>query len=158
MKNIVIIVLIAICGSLFSQTVQDSIEIRKGLGNSFRYQGKLLVPKKLKEIVSVNAEAAREVRRANTNLVFSSILGGSGGFLIGYPLGVYIGGGKPIWSMAAVGAFAVLVSIPFSVAYNSHTTKAVRIYNEGIRQTTQTKKLNFELGYTPDGIGVRMKF
>jgi hypothetical protein len=158
MKNIIIIVLIAISGSLFSQTVQDSIEIRKGLGNSFRYQGKLLLPKKLKEIVSVNPEAAREIKRANTNMVFGTILGGAGGGLIGYPVGTALAGGKANWTLAAAGAFAILVSIPFSVAYNNHTTKAVRIYNEGIRQTTDVKKLNFELGYTPDGIGVRMRF
>lgn len=158
MKNIIIIVLIAISGSLFSQTVQDSIEIRKGWGNSFRYQGKLLVPKKLREIVSVNPESVKEIKRAQTNMVMGSILGGVGGALVGYPVGTAIGGGKANWTLAAAGAFAILVSIPFSVAANSHTTKAVRIYNEGIRQTTQVNKLNFELGYTPDGIGVRMKF
>lgn len=158
MKNIIIIVLIAISGSLFSQTVQDSIEIRKGWGNSFRYQGKLLVPKKLREIVSVNPESVKEIKRAQTNMVMGSILGGVGGALVGYPVGTAIGGGKANWTLAAAGAFAILVSIPFSVAANSHTTKAVRIYNEGIRQTTQVNKLNFELGYTPDGIGVRVKF
>lgn len=158
MKNIIIIVLIAISGSLFSQTVQDSIEIRKGWGNSFRYQGKLLVPKKLREIVSVNPESVKEINRAQTNMVMGSILGGVGGALVGYPVGTAIGGGKANWTLAAAGAFAILVSIPFSVAANSHTTKAVRIYNDGVRQTTQVNKLNFELGYTPDGIGVRMKF
>lgn len=158
MKNIIIIVLIAISGSLFSQTVQDSIEIRKGWGNSFRYQGKLLVPKKLREIVSVNPESVKEIKRAQTNMVMGSILGGVGGALVGYPVGTAIGGGKANWTLAAAGAFAILVSIPFSVAANSHTTKAVRIYNDGVRKTTQVNKLNFELGYTPDGIGVRMKF
>jgi hypothetical protein len=158
MRTLIIIVLIAISGSLFSQNIKDSIEIRRGLGNSFRYQGKILLPQKLREIVSINLEAARETKIARTNMVVATIFGVAGGALVGYPVGTALGGGKANWTLAAVGTFAVLVSIPFSVAYNSRTTKAVRIYNQGIRQTTQAKKLDFELGYTPDGIGVRMKF
>ena len=159
MKNLVIIVLIAISGSLFSQTVQDSIEIKKSFfGTMYKYKKDYLTPAKIEKTVKENPEALKEIKYARGNKMFGDIFSIFGGFAVGYPIGTQIGGGKPNWNLAIGGAVLTAISIPFYIAYTKHADKAVRIYNEGIRQTTQVNKLNFELGYTPDGIGVRVKF
>lgn len=160
MKNIIIIVLIAISGSLFSQTVQDSIEIKRSFfGTTYKYNGKYLTPNKIRKTIRVNPEADKVMGYAYGYKMFSDVFSMAGGFLIGYPIGTHlVGREKPNWELAALGGGLVLIAIPFAIGYSKRVDKAVRIYNDGLRQTTQVNKLNFELGYTPDGIGVRMKF
>lgn len=162
MKTIIIIILVMLSGNIFSQNTKDSIEIKRHLGNSFKYQGKYLVPSQLREIISVNPEAVKEMKRARYNKTFGTIFGFAGGAMLGYTVGTYMStytkGAKTNWTIAAAGVGFVLITIPFSVANNQHITKAVRIYNEGIRQTTDSKKLNFNLGFTPNGFRICMSF
>ncbi len=160
MKNIIIIVLIVISGSLFSQNAKDSIEIKNSFwGKSYKYNGKYLTPSQIRKTIKDNPEAYKVMGYAGGYKMFSDVFSCAGGFLIGYPIGTHLyGKEKPKWELAAIGGGLVLIAIPFAIGYSKRVNKAVRIYNEGIRQTTDVKKLNFELGYTPDGIGVRMKF
>lgn len=112
----------------------DTIEVKKvALGIVFRKKGKNLKPRELLEITYPNSQAYHEMKIAKTNFDFNNVFGVIGGFLVGWPLGTAIGGGKPNWSLAAVGAAFIGIEIPFAKAYNKHAKNAVRIYNDWVK-------------------------
>jgi hypothetical protein len=94
---------------------------------------------------------------AKTNYNASNVFAYIGGFLVGWPIRTAIGGGEPNWTLAAIGAGAIVIAIPFSVAGTRHACTAVSIYNNSIKQQQQSNgKLNIEL--TSNGLGVRLNF
>ena len=60
------------------------------------------------------------------------ILSYAGGFMIGWPIGTAIGGGKPAWALAGIGGGLVAVAIPLSISSNKKMETAVRQYNAGL--------------------------
>lgn len=114
-------------------------------------------PRLLLKITESNAEAFKEMKIAKSNSSVSNVFGIPGGFLVGWTLGTAIGGGKANWAVAGIGAGLIAISIPFSTAYSRHAKNAVRIYNDGLKHTAMNK-VDFSLGLTSYGIGVKMKF
>ena len=47
--------------------------------------------------------------------ITGQLLGGIGGFLVGWTLGTALGGGDPDWTVAGVGAGFIALSIPFAI-------------------------------------------
>ena len=158
-KNTLILVgiLILCVSQIFAQSQTDSIQIKKSLGTIFIQNGKKLTPKQLLEITKVNQEAYKEMKVAKSNHDIGSVFGFAGGFLVGWPLGTAIAGGEPNWALAGIGAGLIVMSIPFSSSYAKHAKNAVGIYNNGLNQTG-LRKVNFDLGLTCYGIGVKMRF
>lgn len=93
----------------------DTIEIRKKAGGYQFYQadGQLNM-KQLQKIMKTNEQAYKKLRSGRSSNTMATILGYTGGFLIGWPLGTAIGGGDPNWTMAGIGAGLAAVSIPLS--------------------------------------------
>lgn len=142
---------------LFAQNQSDSIEVRKNLGTIFVQNGKNLSPRLLLELTQTNDEAYKEMKIAKRNFDAGTILGVTGGFMVGWPIGTALGGGKPNWAMAGIGAGLIAISIPFSVAYTRHAKNAVRIYNSGLKKLG-LNKTEIRFGLTYSGVGVRMTF
>ena len=142
---------------LFAQSKTDTIEVKNGLGVVFKQNGKNLSPRQLLKITESNAEAFKEMQIAKSNSSVSNVFGIPGGFLVGWTLGTAIGGGKANWAVAGIGAGLIVISIPFSTAYSRHAKNAVRIYNGGLKQTAMNK-VDYSLGLTSYGIGLKMKF
>jgi hypothetical protein len=158
MKKIIFIGLLLLAFfNVFGQNASDSIEVKKNLGTMFRQNGQNLTPKQLLVITKSNPDAYKEMKIAKANSDIGSVFGYAGGFLIGYPVGTAIGGGKPNWALAGIGAGLVVVSIPFSIAYSKHAKNAVKIYNNGLNQTG-FHNVEFNLGLTCNGIGFKMTF
>lgn len=158
MKNTLIICFLCmILSHLNAQNQSDSIEVTKKMGTVFRQHGKILTVRQLQEITRSNSKAYNEMKIANSNATGSFIFGFAGGALIGWPIGSAIGGGKPNWALAGIGAGLVVLSIPFSVGYTKHAKSAVRIYNAGLKPIALNK---FELimGLTSNGIGAKINF
>jgi hypothetical protein len=44
------------------------------------------------------------------------------------------------------------------VVFNRQTAKAVEIYNNEMRKSTSMQPLNIDLGFTPNGVGLKMTF
>ncbi len=139
---------------VFGQTKSDTILIKR---NTFLQYNHRLTPKDLFEIAETNPDANKETQKAKWNHFFGVIFAYSGGALIGFPIGTALGGGDPIWAMAGVGVGLVLVAIPFSIAYNKHIKKAVRIYNNGLKKIG-INKIDYNIGITRNGLGVKMRF
>lgn len=143
--------------AVFGQSTSDTIEIRYGFGPVFVQNNRKLTPKELMEITYSDPEAFNEMIIAKRNADASSVFGGIGGFMVGWPIGTAIGGGEPNWAMAAIGGGLIIISIPFSTGYSKHAKRAVKIYNNDIKQAA-TSKVDFNMGFTCDGIGLRITF
>ena len=50
-----------------------------------------------------------------------------------------------------------LLSLPLYKGYNKHRDKAIRIYNQGLKQTGMNR-INFRIGFTNNSVGINMKF
>jgi hypothetical protein len=142
---------------VFSQSLLAPIEVNKTRSTVFRQNGKNLSPKQLLLITQPNAAAYEEMKIAKSNFDVGYGLSFAGGLLVGYPLGTMIGGGKPNWALAGVGAGLIGVSIPFSVAYRKRAENAANIYNGGLIQSG-VPNLDFKMGMTGDGLGIKMAF
>ncbi len=108
----------------------DSIEIRKAFGGYQLYhEGKQLKSKELKDLLKPNEQAYKQFKSSRSSNTIATVLGYAGGFMIGWPLGTAIGGGKPNWILAGVGAGLVAVAIPISIGSNRKLKRSVGIYN-----------------------------
>jgi hypothetical protein len=94
---------------------------------------------------------------AKNNYTASMIFQLPGGFLIGYPLGTAMAGGDPNWTLAAIGAGLVVISIPFISAYNKHARNAVSVYNKGLKYSTLVRP-DLRFGITYNGLGAYLRF
>ncbi len=139
------------------QSSSDTIVVKKKLGTVFQQNGKNLTPRSLLEITQSNSEAYEEMKIAKSNYDVGYVIGFAGGFLVGWPLGTVIAGGEPNWTLAGIGAGIIVISIPFSSAYTKHAKNAVRIYNNGLRQTG-LNNVEFKLGLTCNGLGLKIIF
>ncbi|MGE0562546.1 MAG: hypothetical protein AB7O47_12075 [Flavobacteriales bacterium] len=143
--------------SVLAQSPSEPIVLNHGLGIYYTQNGKKLSPRQLITVTKVNAEALKEIQTAKINHEAAQLFGIPGGFMLGFPLGQVLVGGKPNMVILGIGAGLVLASIPFSVAYSKHAKKGVTIYNEGLKQS-DLGRVDFNFGLTQHGIGLNMTF
>lgn len=114
------------------QTPKDSIQVNRSFGTTYYQHGEQLTPKLLLNITLSNPAAYAEMKIARTNSTAANVLGGIGGFIVGFGLGPLLVGKDADWGVVGVGAGFIGISIPFSIAFNKHARNAARIYNEGL--------------------------
>ena len=143
----------------FGQIVTDSISAKKVFGGYNFYQGtKRLSVNELKNAMKLNDQAYGEMKSAQSANIFATIIGGVGGFMVGWPLGTAIGGGDPNWVMAGIGAGLIVVSIPISQKFSKHAKRAVDIYNDGLKTNTFWERNELKLSMSEDGVGLVLRF
>ncbi len=59
-----------------------------------------------------NEQAYKEIKAAQSTYTLAIIVGGVGGFMVGWPLGTALSGGEPNWIFAGIGAGLIVISIP----------------------------------------------
>ncbi len=122
----------------------QKIEIYKTFGGyRFERDSVSISPKMVLETMKDNQLAYMEFKKAKTNLDVASVLGFTGGLLIGFPLGTAIVGGEPEWGLAAGGLGLILISIPFNNAFKQHALSALDNYNADLN--ARRVKVNFYL-------------
>ncbi len=159
MKKIYLLLSTFYCFITFTglcQTRTDSIEIKKSFGTVFQQQSRNLTPKQLTDIVKNNPEAYKEMQQAKTNYAAATVFNYAGGFLIGYPLGTTLAGGKANWKLAGIGAGFLALSIPFTSGYTKHAGKAVTMYNKSV--VTSLNKLDVRLRMSGQGLAMQLRF
>jgi hypothetical protein len=139
------------------QNTTDSITVKRTFGTVFQQHGENLTPGKLLEITQSNTEAYNEMKLAKSNYNAGYVIGFAGGALVGWPVGTALAGGDPNWTLAAVGAGLIVVSIPFSSAYIRHAKKAVSIFNSQLKQLG-LNRIDLKIGCTNHGVGLSINF
>lgn len=137
-----------------SQTQNDTISIVRNL---FECNGKILNTNQVLDLMKDNPEALAAMKRAKSNASVASVFAYIGGFCIGYPIGQAIGGAKPAWAMAGIGAGFILIALPINGSAKENSVMAVRLYNAKIKQSgSYSSSINF--GLTSNGLGLICSF
>lgn len=139
-----------------AQNQQDPIESYKSFGTIYAQNDKKLNVRKLLVVTKNNPEAYALMKKAQSNNTIGSIIGGAGGFLLGYQLGAALGGGEANWTAFGIGAGLVAVSVPFSIKFGKQTKEAVGLYNESVQGVSQNHS-NFIFYAKPNAVGVAWK-
>ena len=95
---------------------------------------------------------------SESTYTLATIMGGVGGFMVGWPIGTAIGGGEPNWIMAGIGAGLIVVAIPLSQNYNKKAKQAVDTYNIGLMTSSLWDKSELRLSMTGNGVGLTLRF
>lgn len=161
MKKITVILslLMMIFAATYGQAPNDSIQMKKVFGGYQFYQdGQRLTVGQLVKAMESNKQAYAEIKEAQSSYTLASIIGGAGGFMVGWPLGAALAGGKANWTLAGIGAGLIVVSIPISTKFNKQAKSAVNNFNAGIRPTAFWDKHELRLASCGNGVGLLFRF
>jgi len=154
-KAILTFIIVVLTTAGFSQ----KINIEKTFGGyKFTQNGKNIKFSQLDNIMKSDAQAYALAKSAKSSYMLAQIIGGVGGFMVGWPLGTAIGGGKPNWTLAGIGAGLIVVSIPISSSANKKMKKAVNKYNASLTETSYHFKPSFYIVSNTNGIGLSINF
>jgi hypothetical protein len=157
MKKIVFAMFVAIF--TFSNVNAQKIELKKSFGENLFYQnGERLTSRQLTNILKSNNEAFNLIKSAKSNYTWATILGVSGGALVGFPIGTAVGGGDPKWELAGAGAALILVAIPILNNYNKKSKAAIALYNADLPTVSSSFKPVFNLNFKGVNLGIAMSF
>jgi len=137
--------IVCICFAFQSkaQAFQDTLIFTPKFSNIqiFNSEGKVVNLDNAKKLAFNDSISLKYFRKAQVNKVFSTIIGGAGGFLIGFNMfGVIQTGNKSSLNALLVGIGLVGVSAPFEIGAIKNTKKAVQAYNHSI--VSKIKKHN----------------
>jgi len=128
---------LCICFALQSkaQAFQDTLIFTPKFSNIqiFNSEGKVVKISVAKKLAFNDSISLKYFRKAQINKVFSSIIGGAGGFLIGFNIVGFIQkGDKSSLNALLVGIGLAGVSVPFEIGTIKNTKKAVQAYNHSV--------------------------
>lgn len=159
MKKIILTLIFTLATISFCNA--QKIEMKKIFGGYIYSQdGNKMTMGKMVKAMESNPDALKFMKKAKSNNVLASILGGAGGALIGFPIGTAIGGGDANWTLAGIGAGLVAIGIPISSGVNKNAKKAVDLYNSSLNSTSYNNEFNpeFKIVANGNGIGLSMNF
>lgn len=144
--------------TLFAATAQK-IETQKVFGGyKFRLNGEKLSYFELDEMMYSNPAAHRFMRKARTQNIIADVIGGVGGWFVGWELGNMVWR-KPLrLEYLAAGAFGILISLPLESASQKNALKAVDLHNSEVKTTFLKNKPTLNLVSRGNGIGLVMTF
>lgn len=156
---IILTLLVVSMSFTFGQTASDSISMKKVFGGYQFYQGEQrLNVNQLVNTMKPNNQAYQQIKSAQSTYTLATIIGGVGGFMVGWPIGTALGGGEPNWTIAGIGAGLIVVSIPISQSFNKKAKQAVETYNSGLQTSSFWDKNELKLSLTGNGIGLTLNF
>lgn len=138
-------------------TIQaQTIEFQKAAGSyKFTQEGKRLKMRGLVNAMQSDPEALALIKKARHDEVVGIVFSGAGGFLIGTPIGTYIGGGDPNWTLAGIGVGMLSIGFAFGTGANKKAIKAVELYNSSLTRTSfQSRRKKPQLGVVVNGNGL----
>ncbi|MBD0403019.1 hypothetical protein [Flammeovirga sp. EKP202] len=164
MKSLLLTITLILTALTFSHAQRIEAEKKFG-GYKFTQNGEYVTMKVLVQTMESNKEAYLLMKQARSNNILAGILGGAGGFMVGWTLGGAVGGGEPTWALAGVGAGLIVTSIPIATSANKKAKKAVDLYNADFDSTPRLEKTSqykfkpeFEIKSKGTGIALSMAF
>jgi len=180
-KTLLLFAILAVCFNLSSQTSPDSITsndvvstisdtvitpanpdmivAKKVFGGYMFYKNdKPLNMYQLTNLLRTDEKAIKGLNQAKSTNILVSILSYAGGYLIGWPCGTAMAGGKADWKLAGIGAGLVAIALPISSIVSNQTKKAVEIYNQGKNTGSLMEETEWKVGLTGNGLGLIVSF
>jgi hypothetical protein len=117
---------------------------------------------KLTELMGENNESIELLNSYSTNLTISKVFGYPGGFLIGWPLGGYLGSGGE-WkdgytTMLLVGAGLAIVSIVFESTANNKLEESISKYNSSLNTLSSKVKVGIDYNKVCKNISLHIRY
>ncbi len=157
--SIIISLLCVSVSFVFGQNVSDTITFKKAKKGYDYYQGdRMISSNKFFDLLEQNSQSSEYIKSAQANSSMATALGALGGIMIGWPIGVAMGGGDPNWRFFAASVGLVAVSIPFKINSNKRVRQAVEIYNASLKANSFWDNNELKLGITGNGIGLVLNF
>jgi len=155
-KSFIVLSMMFLFFTATGQNYTDSIqEVKVSSGMRYEQSGHILKLRDLEYIMNDNQASTKYLGEAKTLNVFSNIISGSGGALIGYSIGYGLSSRYYFnMTMIFVGCGLVIISIPFSMACNNKMKMAVENYNRTFKSTGSVDRYGLKLGFTQNGIGL----
>ena len=152
LKSLVFILIVSKVSS------QDVLTIKNKHGApKYRLKGGWVQEKTVLKIIKDNEHAVQLMNEARKNKTWGTVFATTGGFMIGYPIGVNFAKGEANWNILYMGVGVSLLSIPFNSKYNKLSRKAVKTYQDGLKtETSFIQKVSLES--TPHGISLIYNF
>jgi hypothetical protein len=174
-NSLILFISMFLCMTVYSQEVIENMQHKSTIipaqpqvspqfrdtiqytGNKYTLNNENLTLDKMSVIMQNNTVATEYLKSAKGNSGFANILAYAGGFMIGYPLGTALGGGKPNWTLAAVGCGLIVIDIPIVSSANKKVRKAVNAYNQ-VGTVSRVEKYDVKLGMNQNGMGLAFRF
>ena len=161
MKKLILINLFLFCLAFlsFSQTQNDSIQMKKMRGGYFFFQkGKKLKMSELLNIMKPNEQAYKAIKDAQKSNVTSFIIGCTGSFMVGRAIGSAIAGREPDWFLTGIGAGLLVFSFHISKKCIKQAKLGVDEYNSGLKSSTLYYNTELKLALTENRVGLVLRF
>lgn len=160
MKVIFIVLALLFSGVVIIQAQTDSIRtVERGLLLKKKYYTKCDIELTDQQIVNLIARDPNLKEYAIPVAVdygVSTILRSVGVALVALPvIDSFSKGSNPNWNLAYFGAGCLVVSIPFTLAYNKKVKQAFDYYNSGYKKTSA---IDLNLNVNSNGLGLAMNF
>jgi len=142
-----------------AQDNPELIQIKKEKGeNAYYLNHEKLSNAQIRKYTQAYPQAYKQAKKAQANEIIGQILGVGGGFLLGYPIGTWLGGGEPNWQIAYVGMGLIGTSIPFYYGSQKRTENAVKIYNTELLNDPEKTKMEMSFQFYGTGLGFKLNF
>lgn len=158
MKQILIMLMFCMSANLFSQTVANSILTKKVFSDYQFHEGDKPNLNQLANTMKPNGLDFQQVKPAKSTSTFALILSSVGGFLVGWPIGTAIGGGDPNWTLAAIGAGLIVISIPLYQSAKSKARQGMNTSDGELQTSSHWNKSELNFSVTGNGIGLVLSF
>lgn len=110
-------------------------------------------------ILTSHIDGSRErIQKVKGLNILNQIIGGVGGFCLGYSIGSMIRGAKPDWKLVGAGAGLVLTTIPIGNEMNKIVRSVVDDYNTSLDDSALHEKPNIGVGSGQYGYGLVIQF
>jgi hypothetical protein len=145
--------------SSYGQRTDSSIIMVKAFGgNKFYQNNKNLSMSELVKVMSSDEQALKQIKSAQSSKTLADIIGFAGGFMVGWPVGTAIGGGKPNWTVAAIGSGLVVASIPIYQKVSKLSKSSVDIFNRNQKEGPFNNKTGINVSFTGNTIRLTLSF
>jgi hypothetical protein len=140
-------------------TSADTITVTKTFGGYHFYQGsKILRWNQLLSKMESNEDAYWQMNSARNSKVLADVVGGLGGFALGWTIGTALAGGEASGILVIVGVGLIVTSIPITQSSYRKAKHAVRMYNNGLPTSYIRPKAELKLAATSNGLGLIWNF
>ena len=142
--------------TMLISTPSELIYKNQGLQSGIYQNGIRLNAKQVRGVMSGNREALKMYNSGQTLGMVGIIFSGIGGGLIGWDLGMRLGGDDGNGTVLAVGAVGIVVGLGFALIGDANVKKSVPLYNSKLNSNFVSYQINF--GFTQTGVGLSMRF
>lgn len=138
-----------------AQGTRPNLATRRNADQFYGKEKIKISSKQLLILTSNNADAYSEAKAAKTYKNIGSVIGFTGGFLVGYGIAASLSGESSIGPLIPIGRVFIIGSILFQIGYATHARRAINIYHHDSNKIGQNKfEVNICMALNEMGVNI----